>query len=79
MKYTCLILASLIQSSLTYRLNQKGSLLTEDMFDDVDPKEFQAQLDKSDGEEESSPRKGGHVTDDGTVKKFDTSHWNAEK
>ena len=49
------------------------------MFDDVDPKEFQAQLDKSDGEEESSPRKGGHVPDDGTVKKFDTSHWNAEK
>ena len=62
-----LLLVSLLSIS-AHKL--RGSLLTNDMFNDVDPKQFAADLDAADDVEDpddplnlykKSDRKGGHV------------------
>merc|ERR1711865_36590 len=72
----------LLLLSLTQAINlghqQKGSLLTDDMFDDVNPEEFKKELEASD-DKESKGRSG--APSDGIIeaKGFDSSNWNSDK
>ena len=77
-----------LSTASTYQLRSKahGSFLTNDMFEDVDPKEFQNLLNKGEAKEEgldvqSKGRAG--APDDGVVQAkaetFDPATWNDTK
>ena len=74
LKITLLVLQSI--SAINLGQHQRGSLLTADMFDDVNPDEFKKQLDS--GEQKTS---SFAATADGVVdaKTVDTSNWNDAK
>tara|TARA_B110001450_G_scaffold161035_1_gene150118 strand:+ start:73 stop:333 length:261 start_codon:yes stop_codon:yes gene_type:complete len=78
-KITLLLLQTI--SAVNLGQSHKGSLLTDDMFDDVNPDEFKKQLDSGEKKGEKKAFTSFAVTEDGTVdaKSVDSSNWDDKK